>query len=119
MRRQARLSVILGLAALALVGCGANSPATSAAAEFVYVANTKSNEISQYSVSASGIGALTPLTPSTVPTGQFPYGMAINQAGNSVYVANVTSSEVSQYTINPTTGQLTPKTPPAVAAGPG
>ncbi len=111
--------IMLGLAALPLAGCGANSPATTAAAPFVYAVNTKSNEISQYSASPSDFGALKPLAPATVPTGPFPYGIAIDPHGNSVYVADVDANEVSQYTINPTTGQLTPKTPATVAAGRG
>jgi YVTN family beta-propeller protein len=45
--------------------------------------------------------------------------MEINAQGNSVYVANTKSNDVSQYTINPTTGQLTPKTPATVGAGRG
>ena len=42
---------IVGLLALALAGWGASSPPTAAAAAppFVYVANTKHDEISQYS----------------------------------------------------------------------
>src|SRR6516165_7893208 len=108
---------IVGLGALALAGCGASPPATAAAPPFLYVANSKSDTISQYSASASDFGALTPLAPATVPTGSFPYGIAINPQGTSVYAADVDSNEVSQYTINPITGQLTPKTPATVAAG--
>jgi DNA-binding beta-propeller fold protein YncE len=54
-----------------------------------------------------------------VPTGSFPYGIAIDPQGNSVYAADVDGNEVSQYTINPLTGQLTPTTPATVAAGHG
>jgi len=114
-----RIGILLGLAALPLAGCGANSHATAAAVPFVYAANTKRNEISQYSASRSDFGALKPLVPATVPTGPFPYGIAIDPQADSVYVADVNASEVSQYTINPTTGQLTPKTPATIAAGRG
>jgi DNA-binding beta-propeller fold protein YncE len=118
MKRRARL-IILGLAAWPLAGCGPNSPAPAAAGPFVYAVNTKSNEISQYSASPSRFGTLKPLAPATVPTGPFPYGIAIDPHGNSVYVADVNVNEVSQYTINPMTGQLTPKTPATVAGGRG
>ena len=118
MKHRTRL-IILGLAALPLAGCGANSPATTAAAPFGYAGNTKSNEISQYSAPPRDFGALKPLALATVPTGPFPYGIAIEPHGNSVYVADVDANEVSQYTINHTTGQLTPKTPATVAAGRG
>jgi len=78
MEHRTRL-MILGLAALLLAGCGANAFAITAAAPFVYAVNTKSNEISQYSASPSDFGALKPLAPATVPTGPFPYGIAIDQ----------------------------------------
>jgi 6-phosphogluconolactonase len=120
MNHRTRVSIILELIALPLAGCGASSPATAVAAPFVYVANSKSDEISQYSSSASG--ALTPLAPATVPTGAFPYGIAVDPQGNSVYTADVgpdsaPATTVSQFTINPITGQLTPKSPPTVTAG--
>jgi 6-phosphogluconolactonase (cycloisomerase 2 family) len=120
MNRHTRL-LILGLAALPVAGCGASSPPTAAAATlpFVYVANSKTDEISQYSTSSSDFGALTPLTPARVPAGAFPYGIAVDPQGTSVYAADVNSNEVSQYTINPITGQLTPKAPATVAAGRG
>ncbi|MDR2984842.1 MAG: hypothetical protein LBV34_08370 [Nocardiopsaceae bacterium] len=92
MRHRTRL-IILGLAALPLVGCGANSPATPAAAPVVYAVNTKSTEISQYRASQSDSGALRPLVPATVPTGPFPYGIAIDPQGNSAYVADVNAGE--------------------------
>jgi 6-phosphogluconolactonase len=118
MKHHTHRAIILGLAALPLAGCGASSPATAAAAPFVYVANTKSNEISQYSAAASRGGALTPLTRATVPTGPFPYTIAVDPQGTSAY-ATSSASEVSEYTINPITGQLTPKSPATVATGSG
>ena len=65
MTHQIRRSIIVGLTALPLAGCGASTPATAAAAPFVYVANSKNDEISQYSPSSSG--ALTPLGPQRCP----------------------------------------------------
>lgn len=125
MKHRAHL-LVLGLAGLLLVGCGASSRATAtgtaAAARppFVYVANTKRNEISQYSSSASG--GLRPLHPATVPTGAFPYGIAVDPHANSVYTADVgpdgaPATTVSQFTINPINGQLSPKSPATVPAG--
>jgi 6-phosphogluconolactonase (cycloisomerase 2 family) len=113
------LRAIFGLASLLLWGCGSAQPATAATGPFVYVVNTKSDEISQYSAALSDFGALRPLAPATVPTGPFPYGIVIDRQRNSVYVADVDASEVSQYTINPITGRLAPKSPATVAAGRG
>jgi 6-phosphogluconolactonase (cycloisomerase 2 family) len=115
----------MGIAATVLLcGCGSASAAVAATGPFVYVANTKSDTVSQYSASASDFGALTPLAPATVPTGPFPYGIAIDPQVNSVYVANVGTTSapahyVSQYTINPVTGRLTPKSPATVSTGTG
>jgi 6-phosphogluconolactonase (cycloisomerase 2 family) len=76
--------------------------------------DTGSSEITEYRAEASRGGAVTPLTPATVPTGPFPYTIAVNPQGTSVY-ATTSTSEVSQYTINPIAGQLTPKSPASVA----
>jgi 6-phosphogluconolactonase (cycloisomerase 2 family) len=121
MKHPTRRSLIVAVAALPLAGCGASSPPTAAAASppFVYVANSKHDEISQYSTSSSDLGALAPLAPAMVPAGSFPYGIAIDPQGTSVYAADVNGNEVSQYTINPITGRLTPKSPATVAAGRG
>ena len=119
--------------ALPIAACGggsssgaadASSPATTPAPPFLYAVNTKSDEVSQYSASPSDLGGLTPLAPTTVRTGPFPYGIAIDPQGNSVYVANEGSvgapgNDVSQYTINQKTGRLTPKSPATVASGRG
>jgi hypothetical protein len=100
-----------------VAGCGSASHASAAARPFVYVGNTKSDEISQYSASPSDAGALAPLTPATVPTGPFPYTIAVDPQGTSAY-ATSSASEISQYTISPITGQLTPKSPATVATPP-
>jgi hypothetical protein len=76
---------IVGFLALAVVGCGSVSHATAATGPFVYVADTKSNEVSEFSASGSDFGALKPLTPSTVPTGPFPYTIAVDPQGTSAY----------------------------------
>src|SRR6516225_5283638 len=119
MSHDTRLGIIVGFLVLFVAGSGSASHASAATGPFVYVANTKRNEISQYSTSGSDLGALTPLAPATVATGSFPYGIAIDPQGTSVYVADVNANKVSQYTINPITGQLTAKSPATVAAGRG
>jgi DNA-binding beta-propeller fold protein YncE len=53
------------------------------AAPFVYVTNFNSRDLSQYD--AAG-GALTPLSPPTVPLGDFPLGVAVSPDGKNVYV---------------------------------
>ena len=118
MSHDKRLRIVVGFLALSMAGCGSASNASAAAGPFVYVANTKSDEISQYRASPSDVGALTPLTPATVPTGPFPYTIAVDPQGTSAY-ATSSAGEVSQYAISPITGQLTPKSPATVATRSG
>src|SRR6516162_4936361 len=93
---------------------GGGSPA---GAPFVYVTGKGgTNEISQFAT--LGSGALRPLTPRSVASGEFPYDIAVSPRGASAYaVDNLsdTAGAVSQYTLNPATGKLTPKSPKMVA----
>lgn len=89
----------------------------AAGAPFVYVTGKGGpNEIGQYA--SLGSGALRPLTPKHVASGEFPYDIAVSPQGTSAYaVDNLsgTAGAVSQYTLNPATGKLTPKSPRTVA----
>ena len=74
------------------------------------------NEISQFA--SLGSGALRPLTPGNVASGEFPYDVAVSPQGTSAYAVDnlsPTAGAVSQYTLNPATGKLTPKSPSTVA----
>ena len=110
----AGLGVVGGVLAAA---CSAAAVA-GAAGPFVYVADTKRDEISQFLASRSPHGALKPLAASTVPAGPFPYTIAVDPQGTSAY-ATSSASKVYQYTINPATGRLTPKSPATVATKSG
>jgi DNA-binding beta-propeller fold protein YncE len=104
-----------------VAGCTvAGAPAAAgspAGAPFVYVTGKGgTNEISQFAT--LGSGALRPLTPKNVASGEFPYDIAVSPQGTSAYaVDNLsnTAGAVSQYNLNPATGQLTPKSPKMVA----
>jgi DNA-binding beta-propeller fold protein YncE len=111
----------------AVMGCGLAAGCTAAAAPaaagppagapFVYVTGKGgTNEISQFA--SLGSGALRPLTPRNVASGEFPYGIAVSPQGTSAYAVNNlsdTTGAVSQYTLDPATGKLTPKSPAMVA----
>jgi 6-phosphogluconolactonase len=121
MKHVTRPAIVVGLLALSVVVGGSSaspSAAKVAVGPFVYVANTKFNEISEFSALSSDFGALKPLSPSTVPAGPFPYTIAVDPQGTSAY-ATSSASEVDQFTINPTTGRLTPKSPATVPTGSG
>ena len=120
-RRIGRAAVLAVMACGLAAGCtvaGAPAPAGSpAGAPFVYVTGKGgTNVISQFAT--LGSGALRPLTPPNVASGEFPYDIAVSPQGTSAYaVDNLsnTAGAVSQYTLNPATGKLTPKSPRIVA----
>jgi 6-phosphogluconolactonase len=123
---------------LAGIGCGGGSapksvtlpvePActSSSTPYFAYVLGGDvtawgNGTISAYSVDSCS-GALTALSPATVATGSDPEDMVVDPLGRFVYAANLVSNAsdlatISMYTINPTTGALTPTTPPTVPTG--
>jgi DNA-binding beta-propeller fold protein YncE len=106
-----------GLAAGCTVAGAPAAAGSPAGAPFVYVTGKgRTNEISQFA--SLGSGALRPLTPPNVASGEFPYDIAVSPQGTSAYaVDNLsnTAGAVSQYTLNPATGKLTPKSPKMVA----
>src|SRR5215469_4322324 len=120
-RRIGRATVLAVMACGLAAGCtAAGHPAgggSPAGAPFVYVTGKGgTNEISQFAT--LGSGALRPLTPRNVASGEFPYDIAISPQSTSAYaVDNLsnTAGAVSQYTLNPATGKLTPKSPRMVA----
>jgi 6-phosphogluconolactonase (cycloisomerase 2 family)/uncharacterized protein YjdB len=91
-----------------------NSPSwimTDRAGKYVYVVNSGAtalpgNTISEFSIDQT-TGALSPLTPATVPTGMVPL-FGTTDVNGHLYVANEGPPQtVSGYSINSSTGQLT------------
>jgi 6-phosphogluconolactonase len=95
-----------------ITAVAAVSLAALQAAEFVYVANNVSNDVSGFSVGATG--ALVPI--GTVPAGSGPISVAVDPGGKFVYVANQNSNTISAYIIG-ATGVLTPVSGSPFAAG--
>ena len=71
---------------------------------FLYVANSASNDLSIFSIN-TGTGLLNPL--GTVPTGVAPYGIVVDPTGSYLYVSNYSSNDISAYAINASSGALT------------
>jgi len=114
----AGLAVTIG----ALVAACSAAAGPSTRGPFVYVADSKVDEISQFEASTSG--ALRPLKPAQVPSGALPYGIAVNTEGTSVYAVDAgatgqSANQISQYTVNRNTGRLRPKSPATVPGGRG
>jgi 6-phosphogluconolactonase len=83
------------------VNCGGQ------AAQFAYVANKLSNNISAYSINSAG--SLTPIAGSPfVSTGSQPDAVWVGAGGGFLYVANRASSDLSIFSIGTGTGVLSP-----------
>jgi len=63
----------------------------------------------QYTIGANG--ALTPMTPASVPAGSGPRQITLHPSGSYAYVACYDLGTISQYTIDPNSGGLTPMAP--------
>ena len=76
-------------------------------AQFAYVANADSNDVSGYRIDST-TGALTPIPGSPFAAGLGPSSVAVDPAGRFAYVANRDSADVSGYTINAPPGRSRP-----------
>ena len=65
--------------------------------QFVYVVNSGDNTLSMYSQGADG--ALRPLIPATVATGQVPESIAVDPGSLFAYVANSGDNSISEFDI--------------------
>ena len=83
-------------------------------AQFAYVANSSSSNVSGYSIASNG--ALTPVPGSPFAAGATPVSVAVDSTGKFAYVANASDNDVSAYSVGPT-GALTPVPGSPFAAG--
>jgi len=79
-------------------------------ANFVYVVDRGSSQISGYRISLSS-GALTPIAGTPTAAGLGANSIAIRSDGTLIFVANFNAASVSEYAITPATGGLTPQPP--------
>lgn len=86
-------------------GTSPKSVAVDPSGRYVYVANSGTNDISAYTISAS-TGALTPIA--NYGAGTSPVSIAVDPTGRFAYAANAdTANNVYAYSINSATGALT------------
>jgi 6-phosphogluconolactonase (cycloisomerase 2 family) len=84
---------------------------------YLYIANTGSNNVSQYSINAL-TGELTELAPA-VAAGTTPVSIAADYNGKFVYVLSQGTSQVLTFVIDQSTGQLNLTAVTAAPTGPG
>ncbi|HEX7287468.1 MAG TPA: beta-propeller fold lactonase family protein [Candidatus Angelobacter sp.] len=125
--------MILGTLAILAAGCGSRKPSMFTAQcvplakqEFAYALNTSNADVSMFTLDSCA-GTFTPTTPASAATGILPgqlgaEDMVVDPLGRFAYVANLVSNASSQstiamYTINPSSGVLSPTTPPTVPTG--
>ena len=86
-------------------GLGPISIAANPNAQFLYVADEMSNQISEFKIS-TGTGGLSATAPATISTGTNPVWIAVHPDGLYAYAANIGSASISAYVIGSTTGTL-------------
>jgi len=81
--------------------------------QFLYAVatNTPDNVVAQFRINVDG--TITPLSPSTVPAGNFTSSVSISPDGMYLYVTDQNDNAISQFRIN-ADGTLTPLAPPSV-----
>ena len=75
-------------------------------AQFVYIANRNSDNISAYSLNPK-TGFLTAISGSPFSTGVGPFSVALHPTNRFLYVTNLLDNTVSGYSIDDKTGALT------------
>jgi 6-phosphogluconolactonase (cycloisomerase 2 family) len=75
-------------------------------AHLAFVADVGANSLSSFAISN---GVLPPAS-GPVATGQHPFGVAFDSAGNFVYVVNKLDNTIAAFSVNTMTGALTPLT---------
>ncbi len=83
--------------------------------KFVYVANSGSNNVSEFTLSSS-TGVLTAISGSPVNAGTTPASVAVDPSGKFVFTGNTKSYDVSGFALNSTSGALTALVPGPVRA---
>jgi DNA-binding beta-propeller fold protein YncE len=74
-----------------------DSITVTSSGQFVYMANTESNDVSMYAVGADGM--LRPL--GSMPVGEYPLQVTADPSSRFVYVVNLESSDISTFAIRP------------------
>jgi YVTN family beta-propeller protein len=92
----------------------ASGASTARAASIVYIADSGSGTVAQFTIAAGG--GLSPLAPARVASGAAPQAVVVSPDGTSVYVADYGTGRVSQFDAG-AAGGLAPKAPATVAAG--
>ncbi len=114
------LSQVTGATSAAAVGSSV-SPSPTQRSGSVYVTNRGTpggDDVSQYGIGSAG--DLFPLNPPTVGTDfRTPMFLAVTPDGTSVYVTSSVEDTILQYAVDPSSGALRPKRPPAVAVARG
>jgi 6-phosphogluconolactonase len=98
-------------------GLGPISVVVDPSGNFLYVADTNSNQLSGYRINPS-TGGLTALTTPTDSTGTNPTFVAVHPGGNFLYVPNSGSDSISGFRLTTQSGVLTPLATVSTASHP-
>jgi 6-phosphogluconolactonase len=82
-------------------------------ARFAYATDVGANSLQAFAIAN---GMLSPVA-SPVATGQHPFGVAIDPAGNFLFVVNKLDDNIAGFSINQMTGTLTPLSNSTISSG--
>jgi 6-phosphogluconolactonase (cycloisomerase 2 family) len=71
--------------------------------QFVYATNVQAGTVSAFGIVSGGLSPI-----SEFPTGQHPFGVALDSKGSFLYVVNKVDNNISAFSVNATTGLLSP-----------
>jgi YVTN family beta-propeller protein len=72
--------------------------------KFAYVSNVAANTLSVFNLNNGTLSSVS----APVPTGQHPFGVALDPTGRFLYVANKVDNTISAFSVDLTTGMLAP-----------
>jgi 6-phosphogluconolactonase (cycloisomerase 2 family) len=79
---------------------------------FVYATNVQAGTVTAFSQTNGTLSAI-----ADTPTGQHPFGVALDPTGSFLFVANKVDNTISAYSVNSSTGMLTPVSGSPFTAG--
>jgi 6-phosphogluconolactonase len=71
--------------------------------QFVYATNVQAGTVSAFGIITGGLSPI-----AEFPTGQHPFGVALDSKGSFLYVVNKLDNNISAFSVNATTGLLSP-----------
>ena len=80
--------------------------------QFVYATNVQAGTVSAFGIITGGLSPI-----AEFPTGQHPFGVALDSKGSFLYIVNKLDNNISAFSVNAATGLLSPVSGSPFASG--